>query len=136
MSFAPRLQLARLLWPRSLGLRCLVAILLGVALGRLLPGVVPWLAPLRVVGLQPSQLVVMPYLVCEVLHALGSLPAGALAVRLVLLIGGDGSNLADWVNGWLATQEAQGWAAAPLRALDSDARGWPEKLIPAPLGSG
>jgi len=89
MSFAPRLQLARLLWPRSLGLRCLVAILLGVALGRLLPGVVPWLAPQRVVGLQASQLVVMPYLVCEVLHALGSRPAGALAVRLVLLIGGD-----------------------------------------------
>ena len=51
----------------------------------------PWLAPLRVVGPQASQ--------------------------LVLLIGGDGSNLADWVNGWLATQEAQGWAAAPLRAL-------------------
>jgi len=66
-----------------------VAILLGVAQGRLLPAVVPWLAPLRVVGLQASQLVVMPYLVCEVLHALGSRPAGALAVRLVLLIGGD-----------------------------------------------
>lgn len=77
--FAPRLQLGRLLWPRSLGLRCLMAILLGVALGRMLPAVVPWLAPLGVVGLQASQLVVMPYLVCEVLHALGSLPAGALA---------------------------------------------------------
>lgn len=134
MSFAPRLQLACLLWPRSLGLRCLVAILLGVALGSLLPAVVPWLAPLRVVGLQASQLVVMPYLVCEVLHALGSLPAGALPVRLVLLIGRDDPNLADWVNGWLANQEAQGWAAAPLRALDSDARGWPEKLNLCTIG--
>lgn len=78
--FASRRRwLARLLWPRSLGLRCLLAIALGVALGRLLPAVVPWLGPLGVIGLQASQLVVMPYLVCEVLHALGSLPAGSLA---------------------------------------------------------
>jgi polar amino acid transport system substrate-binding protein len=34
--------------------------------------------------------------------------ADALPVRLVLLIGGSDPNLADWVNGWLATQEAQG----------------------------
>ena len=75
---------------------------------------VPWLAPLRVVGLQASQ--------------------------LVLLIGGDGSNLADWVNGWLATQEAQGWAAAPLRALYEHwilMRGDGQKSsISAPLGPG
>lgn len=34
--------------------------------------------------------------------------ADALPVRLVLLIGGADPDLADWVNGWLATQEAQG----------------------------
>lgn len=77
-----RQQLGRLLWPRSLGLRCGLAILVGVALGRLLPAVVPWVAPLGVIGLQASQLVVMPYLICEVLHALGSLPEGSMAVLL------------------------------------------------------
>ncbi len=90
-----RRQLLQLLWPRSLGRRCLQAIVLGVLLGRLLPASVPWLAPLGVIGLQASQLVVMPYLVCEVLHALGSLPqdslaglmrrAGAVLAGLVLL---------------------------------------------------
>jgi ABC-type amino acid transport substrate-binding protein len=34
--------------------------------------------------------------------------ADALPVRLVLLIGGNDPNLADWVNGWLDGQEAQG----------------------------
>jgi len=73
-----RTLLARILWPRSLGMRCLLATVLGVVLGRLLPAAVPWVAPLGVIGLQASQLVVMPYLVCEVLHALGHLPAGSM----------------------------------------------------------
>jgi proton glutamate symport protein len=73
-----RRRLAGILWPRSLGMRCLLATVLGVVLGRLLPASVPWLAPLGVMGLQASQLVVMPYLVCEVLHSLGQLPEGAL----------------------------------------------------------
>ena len=81
---SPRLFLSRrrrlvgILWPRSLGMRCLLATVLGVVLGRLLPAAVPWVAPLGVMGLQASQLVVMPYLVCEVLHALGQLPEGSL----------------------------------------------------------
>ena len=74
----PWQRLALLLWPRSLGLRCLLAIVLGLVLGQLWPASVPWLDPLGVIGLQASQLVVMPYLVCEVLHVLGSMPAGPL----------------------------------------------------------
>lgn len=73
-----RRRLAGILWLRSLRLRCLLATVLGVVLGRLLPAAVPWLAPLGVMGLQASQLVVMPYLVCEVLHSLGHLPVGSL----------------------------------------------------------
>jgi hypothetical protein len=61
--------------------------------------------------------------------------ADALPVRLVLLIGGNDSNLADWVNGWLATQEAQGG----LRRLYEHwilMRGdGPKRSISAPLGS-
>jgi len=90
-------RLARLLWPPDLGQRCLLAIVMGVLLGQLLPGSVAWLAPLGAIGLQASQLVVMPYLVCEVLHALGSMPAGflgtllrrgGLALLLLWLVGG------------------------------------------------
>ena len=94
-----RTLLARILWPRSLGLRCLLATLLGVVLGRLLPGVVPFVAPLGVIGLQASQLVVMPYLVCEVLHALGHLPAGSMGD---LVRRGGGVLLLLWALGSLA----------------------------------
>jgi Na+/H+-dicarboxylate symporter/ABC-type amino acid transport substrate-binding protein len=90
-----RRQLLELLWPRSLGRRCLQAIVMGALLGRMLPASATWLAPLGVIGLQASQMVVMPYLVCEVLHALGSLPresmaglmqrAGTVLVLLLLL---------------------------------------------------
>jgi Na+/H+-dicarboxylate symporter/ABC-type amino acid transport substrate-binding protein len=80
-------------------MRCLLATVLGVVLGRLLPGVVPLLAPLGVIGLQAAQLIVMPYLVCEVLHSLGHLPAGSMGD---LVRRGGGVLLLLWTLGALA----------------------------------
>ena len=76
-----RSQLRRLggwLWPAAVGQRFFVSILVGVAVGWLLPAAVPALEPIGTVGLQASQLVVMPLLVCEVLQALGRLATDSL----------------------------------------------------------
>lgn len=67
-----------MVWPASLGRRFLLAILAGFAVGWLLPAQVPWLEPIGVIGLQATQLVVMPLLVCELLLSLGSLNPGSL----------------------------------------------------------
>ncbi len=75
---SPLRRLLRLLWPASLGRRFILSILAGFAVGWQLPALVPWLEPIGVIGLQASQLVVMPLLVCELLLSLGSLNPGSL----------------------------------------------------------
>lgn len=75
---SPLRRLGGWLWPAAMGQRFAVAILVGAAIGWLLPSVVPALEPIGLVGLQASQLVVMPLLVCEVLQALGRLATGSL----------------------------------------------------------
>lgn len=75
---SPLQRLAGALWPASLTRRFLLAIVLGLLVGLLLPDAMPWLEPVGVVGLQASQLLVMPLLVCELLQSLGSLSRGTL----------------------------------------------------------
>jgi Na+/H+-dicarboxylate symporter/ABC-type amino acid transport substrate-binding protein len=94
-----RLLLLLLLWPASLGRGYLQMILVGIAIGIGLPGMVPWLEPIGVLGLQASQLVVMPLLACELLLALGSLAPGSLPG--LLRRGGIGLLLL-WLMGGLA----------------------------------
>ena len=48
--------------------------------------------------------------------------AVALPVRLVLLIGDNDPNLADWVNGLVGRPGGTGGAAFAIRAMGSDAR--------------
>jgi Na+/H+-dicarboxylate symporter/ABC-type amino acid transport substrate-binding protein len=75
---SPLRRLGGWLWPASVGQRFLVAILAGAGLGWLLPAWVPFVEPLGLLGLQASQLVVMPLLICEVLLALGRVAQGSL----------------------------------------------------------
>ena len=81
---SPLLRLGLWLWPASVGRRFVVAITLGIAIGRLLPNAVPALEPIGLLGLKASQLMVMPLLICELLLALGSLPKGSMANLLRL----------------------------------------------------
>lgn len=79
------------IWPKPIGQQCLLMLVLGLALGLLLPDRTGWLAPLASLFLQASQIVVMPYLICELLLGFGHLPAGSLGhlIRLggVVLVG-------------------------------------------------
>ena len=93
---SPLLRLGLWLWPASVGRRFVVAITLGIAIGRLLPNAVPALEPIGLLGLKASQLMVMPLLICELLLALGSLPKGSMANLLRL----GGASLATiWIIG-------------------------------------
>lgn len=66
------------LWPRSLGNQCLLMLPLGLALGLLWPGAALSLQPLAQLFLQASQIVVMPFLICELVVGFGSLQSGML----------------------------------------------------------
>lgn len=68
----------RRLWPRSLGNQCLLMLPLGLALGLLWPGAALALQPLARLFLQASQIVVMPFLICELVVGFGSLQPGML----------------------------------------------------------
>ena len=72
-----RLRIGQL-WPRQIGNQCLVMLVVGALLGRFLPGQIGWLTPLKVVFLQASQIVVMPFLICELVVGFGSLRPGSI----------------------------------------------------------
>ena len=73
----------RQLWPRQIGNQCLVMLVIGALLGWLLPGQIGWLTPLKVVFLQASQIVVMPFLICELVVGFGGLRPGSIKGLLV-----------------------------------------------------
>lgn len=82
--------------PGTIGSRCLLGLLLGLVIAWRLPLLLPLLQPLGQIFLRASQIVVMPYLLCELLGALGGLSSssmrllgrfGALVLLLELLIG-------------------------------------------------
>ena len=68
------------LWPRQIGNQCLVMLVAGTLFGWLAPDQTPALQPLATVFLQASQIVVMPYLICELIVGFGRLRPGSLAV--------------------------------------------------------
>ena len=72
-----RRRLARF-WPRSIGNQCLLMLPLGVLVGVLWPQLAQALQPLGRGFLQASQIVVMPFLICELVVGFGSLRPGML----------------------------------------------------------
>ena len=78
-------RLSRLL-PRSIGGQCILGLLLGVAASLLLGPRVALLTPLGQIFLRASQITVMPYLICELVGALGSLQPASM--RLLSRTGG------------------------------------------------
>ena len=67
------------LWPRSIGNQCLLMLPLGLLIGWLFPHQALALEPLGRIFLQASQIVVMPFLICELVVGFGSLQAGMLS---------------------------------------------------------
>jgi Na+/H+-dicarboxylate symporter len=61
------------LWPQGIGNQCLLMLAVGVVIGRTAPGAAMALEPLGTLFLQISQVVVMPYLICELLVGFGGL---------------------------------------------------------------
>jgi len=113
---SPLLRLGLWLWPASVGRRFVVAITLGIAIGRLLPNAVPALEPIGLLGLKASQLMVMPLLICELLLALGSLPKGSMA-NLLRLGGGQPRNDLDHRRGGGAADAADAAANPGITLL-------------------
>lgn len=85
----------RRLWPEGIGNQCLVMLVLGALLGHLAPAVALGLRPLGSLFLQISQVVVMPFLICELIVGFGGLSSGALRS---LLRNGTLVLLALWVS--------------------------------------
>jgi len=56
------------LWPQRIGNQCLLMLAVGLTIGRAAPTAAAALEPLAVLFLQASQVVVMPYLICELGH--------------------------------------------------------------------
>ena len=86
----------RKLLPQQLGGQCLLALVLGAIAALVLGDRSQWLMPLGDIFLRASQVVVMPYLICELIGALGALRtqslqvflrSGALVILLTLLMG-------------------------------------------------
>lgn len=75
MAVRTRLPMAwlRSVWPRSIGNQCLLMLVLGGVLGLVWPQAAQALQPLARVFLQISQIVVMPFLICELVVGFGSL---------------------------------------------------------------
>lgn len=67
---------------QHLGNQCLAALVLGCLIGRLAPGFTQILQPLGAIFLQTSQIVVMPFIICELVVALGSLEERGLRILL------------------------------------------------------
>lgn len=66
------------LWPRQIGNQCLLMLVLGIVLGLTRPELTSALQPLATAFLQASQVVVMPFLICELVVGFGSLQPGML----------------------------------------------------------
>ncbi len=86
------------LWPRQLGNQCLLMLGFGVLLGLWAPTAATALRPLGLAFLQASQIVVMPFLICELIVGFGGLGSGSLRR---LLRGGVLALLGVWVLGSL-----------------------------------
>ena len=67
---------------QQLGNQCLAALVIGTLVGRLAPGTGESLKPLADLFLQTSQVVVMPFIICELVGALGSLEQQGLRILL------------------------------------------------------
>ena len=76
----------RRLLPRSIGAQCLSGLLLGILAWLLFGPKVAVLSPLGQIFLRASQIAVMPYLICELIGALGSLRPSSM--RLLSRVGG------------------------------------------------
>ncbi|MFM7653617.1 MAG: cation:dicarboxylate symporter family transporter [Vulcanococcus sp.] len=76
----------RRLLPRSIGAQCLAGLVLGILASLLLGPRVAVLTPLGQIFLRASQIAVMPYLICELIGALGSLQPASM--RLLSRAGG------------------------------------------------
>jgi proton glutamate symport protein len=78
-------------WPRSIGNQCLLMLPLGVLVGVVWPQAAQGLQPVGRAFLQASQIVVMPFLICELVVGFGSLGPGMLRSfsrsGLVVLLG-------------------------------------------------
>ena len=74
------------LLPRSIGGQCLAGLVLGILASLLFGPKVVVLAPLGQIFLRASQIAVMPYLICELIGALGSLHPASM--RLLSRTGG------------------------------------------------
>ncbi len=105
----------RLPLPRTIGSQCLLALVVGILLAVRLPQLSPVLAPLGQIFLRASQIVVMPYLLCELLGALGGLSTpsmrllgrfGGLVLLLELLVG---SLLVLWLPSLLPPLDSSGF---------------------------
>ena len=80
------MALIRRLLPRSIGGQCLAGLLLGILASLLFGPKVAVLTPLGQIFLRASQIAVMPYLICELIGALGSLQPASM--RLLSRAGG------------------------------------------------
>jgi len=80
------MTLIRRLLPRSIGGQCLAGLVLGILASLLLGPRVALLTPLGQIFLRASQIAVMPYLICELIGALGSLQPASM--RLLSRAGG------------------------------------------------
>lgn len=69
-------------WPRGIGNQCLLMLVVGALLGTLAPDATAALQPLATLFLQVSQVVVMPYLICELIVGFGGLSSGTLQTLL------------------------------------------------------
>jgi Na+/H+-dicarboxylate symporter/ABC-type amino acid transport substrate-binding protein len=105
----------RLPLPRTIGSQCLLALVVGMLLAYRLPQLNPVLEPLGQIFLRASQIVVMPYLLCELLGALGGLSTpsmrllgrfGGLVLLLQLLVG---SLLVLWLPSLLPQLDSSGF---------------------------
>jgi Na+/H+-dicarboxylate symporter/ABC-type amino acid transport substrate-binding protein len=79
------------LWPQQIGNQCLLMLALGAVFGCTWPQATGALTPLAKLFLQASQIVVMPFLICELVVGFGSLRPGMLRTfarsGLVVLLG-------------------------------------------------
>ena len=90
-------RLIKKILPGSIGGRCFFGLLLGIVFGFFLGERLEIIAPIGKIFLRASQVVVMPYLICELISSLGRLKAssmqllirfGGLGYLSVLLLGG------------------------------------------------
>lgn len=117
------------LWPRSIGNQCLLMLPLGLLFGWFFPGQIAFLQPIAKVFLRSSQIVVMPFLICELIIGFGALDVGLLGSFLVV---GLGVLLLLWIVGALAVLVIPSFLP-PLITSQFFHAGMFERLKPASL---